>query len=156
MIKSKLPSATLVQCFSLGAPTFHAWPIIHHAADNIEKKTLYPHALVTYAQKTSSTSFYKRNISSMHRFRRVCPMRWSRLCPCSMRIRIAPFPIIVVGTVDLSTYKAGCMYDRKMWACTDVSYTHAYVYGRLYKRMHSHNYGSIVKVSVLFRSASFI
>ena len=92
----------------------------------------------------------------MHRFRRVCPMRWSRLCPCSMRIRIAPFPIIVVGTVDLSTYKAGCMYDRKMWACTDVPYTHAYVYGRLYKRMHSHYYGSIVKVSVLFRSASFI
>ena len=73
-----------------------------------------------------------------------------------MRIRIAPFPIIVVGTVDLSTYKAGCMYDRKMWACTDVPYTHAYVYGRLYKRMHSHYYGSIVKVSVLFRSASFI
>ena len=30
------------------------------------------------------------------------------------------------------------------------------MYGRIYKRMYSHNYGSVVKVSVLFRSASFI
>ena len=35
------------------------------------------------------------------------------------------------------------------------TYTHR-MYGRLYKRMYSHNYGSVVKVSVLFRSASFI